>query len=381
LFVKLIPILLALLVPCGYAVDSVHSVDSRPETVHPIKAPKNPLPSEEKTDGITNFGFIVYGDTRGRRDGTEVQYEHSLIIDSMLKTIAEMKKAKDGPQVRFVLQSGDAVVDGKNPKQWNESFVSLVNRITTEAGIPYYLAPGNHDVTAANDIGSASRHKGLSNYLAAVNHLTPDDENFRRLAGYPVFAFGFGNSFFLALDSNLAGDMRQYAWVSGQLENLDHDRYQNIFAFFHHPVFSSGGHGGSKIEGPTRDLRKMYMPLFRKHHVRALLTGHEHLFEHWVERYTGSDGRKYRIDELVTGGGGAPLIGFRGTPDVGPYEDMYKSEHVKMEHLVVPGPTPGDNPYHYVVVEVNGTDLKLRVVGVDWGRDFKPYRSNTAVLQ
>jgi hypothetical protein len=348
--------------------------------VNPIKAPKNPLPAEEQSAGITNFAFIVYGDTRGRRDGKEVQYEHSLVIDSMLKTIAQMK-TNGGPAVRFVLQSGDAVVDGRNSKMWNNSFVSLVNRITTEGGVPYFLAPGNHDVTAASDITSTNRLHGLSNYLAAVNHLIPSDQAFRRLAGYPVYAFGFGNSFFIALDSNLAGDLTQYAWVSDQLESLDRGRYQNIFLFFHHPPFSSGGHGGAKIEEPARDLRRMYMPLFRKYHVRALLTGHEHLFEHWVERYTDRSGHKYRMDEIVTGGGGAPLIGFRGEPDLGPYLDRYKAQKVKMEHLVTPGPKPGDNPYHYVVVEVNGTDLNLKVIGVDWGKDFKPYRSNSTSLQ
>jgi hypothetical protein len=348
--------------------------------VNPIKAPKIPLPSEAESAGITNFAFIVYGDTRGRRDGKDLQYEHSLVIDSMLATIAHMK-TNGGPAVRFVLQSGDAVVDGRNSKMWNNSFVGLVNRITTEGGVPYFLAPGNHDVTAASDIHSTNRLRGLSNYLAAVNHLIPSDHAFRRLAGYPVYAFGFGNSFFIALDSNLAGDLTQYEWVSDQLDSLDHDRYQNIFLFFHHPPFSSGGHGGSKIEEPARDLRRMYMPLFRKYHVRALLTGHEHLFEHWVERYTDGSGHKYRMDEIVTGGGGAPLIGFRGEPDTGPYLERYKAQKVRLEHLVTPGPKPGDNPYHYVVVEVNGTNLNLKVIGVDWGKDFKPYRSNTTALQ
>ena len=27
------------------------------------------------------------------------------------------------------------------------------------------------------------------------------------------------------------------------------------------------------------------MPVFRKHHVRMTLTGHDHLMDHWVERY------------------------------------------------------------------------------------------------
>jgi hypothetical protein len=41
----------------------------------------------------------------------------------------------------------------------------------------------------------------------------------------------------------------------------------------------------------------------------------------------------------------------------------------------------GLNPYHYVVVEVDGAGLRLEVVGVDWGRDYQPYRSNRANLR
>src|SRR3954452_4760907 len=98
-----------------------------PERVQSIKPAKEPLPDESESAGVMKFSFIVYGDTRGRRDGKEVQYEHSLVMDSMLETIAARKKT-DFP-VRFVLQSGDAVVDGRDPKQWNASFLSIINRL------------------------------------------------------------------------------------------------------------------------------------------------------------------------------------------------------------------------------------------------------------
>jgi hypothetical protein len=350
-----------------------------PERVHSIKPAKEPLPAEQDSAGITNFSFIIYGDTRGRRDGKEVQYEHSLVIDSMVSKIKQLKT--NGVPVRFVLQSGDAVVDGRDPKQWNASFVSLINRLTTEGGVPYFLAPGNHDVTAAGEITSTNRAKGLTNYLAAMVQLIPPDASVRRLDGYPTYAFGYGNSFFLALDSNIAGDPQQYLWVVRQLDGLDRNRYKNIFAFFHHPPFSSGGHGGVNIEAPSRDLRKLYMPLFREHGVRAILTGHEHLFEHWVETWLDKDKKKHRLDQIVTGGGGAPLAYFHGEPSTADYINADKDAKIELQHLVKPGPRPGDNPYHYVLVTVNGTDLKMEVIGIDWGSDFKPYRSNSTSLQ
>jgi hypothetical protein len=346
--------------------------------VRAILPPRLPLPDEEASAGITKFSFIVYGDTRGRRDGTDLQHEHSLVVDSMLRTIERLKATPYA--VRFVLQSGDAVVDGRDPAQWNESFVELINRITTDAGLPYFLAPGNHDVTGSPDLHAPMRQEGLRNYLDAVAHLIPPDGAPRRLEGYPTYAFGYGHVFVLALDSNIAADHRQLNWAKDQLEGLDRQRYPLVIAFFHHPPFSTGPHGGPRVEAPTIALRDHYMPLFRRHNVRMTLTGHEHLFEHWVERYVDPEGRRRRIDHVVSGGGGAPLYAYSGEPDLNAYIRAHLDERVNLEHVVKPGMDPGDNPYHYVVVRVDGADIRLEVIGVDWGRNFAPYRSNAHTL-
>jgi Calcineurin-like phosphoesterase len=353
-------------------------VAARADTVVAIARPRNPLPPETSSAGITRFSFVIYGDTRGRRDGVEVQYEHSLVVESMLRTIAAMAS---GPEpIRFVLQSGDAVVNGLDPGQWNASFVGLINRLTTEGGVPYFLAPGNHDVTSAPDLSSPARQEGLANYLRAMARLIPPDGATRRLSGYPTYAFGYGNTFVIAFDSNIADDSVQLAWVKGQLEGLNRRRYVNVVAFFHHPVFSSGPHGAANVERPTAVLREKWMPLFRKHRVRLLVTGHEHLFEHWVETWRDSSGTRRRMDQVVSGGGGAPLYSYQGEPDLRDYLRTNAADSVRLEHLVRPGMNPGDNPYHYAVVHVDGPRLWLEVIGVDWGRGFQPYRSARAVL-
>jgi hypothetical protein len=350
-----------------------------PEPVRAVSPPRNPLPPEEKSAGVTRFSFIVYGDTRGRRDGVEVQYEHSLVVDSML---AAVKRLEGTPYpVRFVLQSGDAVVDGRDARQWNASFVGLINRLTVEGGLPYFLAPGNHDVTAAASLTSPDRQKGLSNYLAAVGQLIPPDGAARRLAGYPTYAFGYGNTFVLALDSNIAADETQFAWARAQLEGLDRRRYTNVVAFFHHPPFSSGPHGGARLSPVAAQVRASWMPLLRAHNVKAVFAGHEHLFEHWVERYTDAGGVRRRIDMVITGGGGAPLYPHSGEPDVSAYLEQNRAAKVELEHLVRPGPSRGDNPYHYVVVQVDGEKISMEVFGVDWGVGFRPYRSNKVALE
>jgi hypothetical protein len=346
--------------------------------VRAIAPPTHPLPAEAASADSNRFSFIVYGDTRGRRDGVEVQYEHSLIVDDMLRTIARLRNSPH--PVRFVLQTGDAVVNGRDARQWNASFIGLINRLTTDGGLPYFLAPGNHDVTGTGDLHSPQRQRGLQNYLRAMADLIPPDGATRRLAGYPTYAFGYGNTFVIGLDSNIAEDSTQMNWVLAQLEQLDRQRYVHVVAFFHHPVFSSGPHGAAIVERPTAALREHWMPHFRRHDITLLLAGHEHLFEHWVERHRDATGRWRHIDQIVTGGGGAPIYRYRGEPDLRAYHAAARADSVRVQHLVAPGPDPGDNPYHYIVVHVNGTELSLEIFAVDWGRGFAPYRSSTTRL-
>ena len=320
-----------------FVVSVLTGAAQQPERVRAIAPPATPLPSEEQSRGVNRFSFIVYGDTRGRRDGIEVQYEHSLVVDSMLARIKQL--AGTPYPVRFVLQSGDAAVDGRQPGQWNVSFVPLIDRITKDGGVPYFLAPGNHDVGFAQTIDSPDRQAGLRNFLDAVSALIPPDDSPRRLAGYPTYSFGYGNTFVIALDSNIAGDEKQYQWVKGQLEGLDRTRYVNVIVFFHHPPFSSGPHGGPIVEAPAAALRARYMPLFRAQHVRAIFVGHDHLFEHWVERYADATG-PHRMDLVVSGGGGAPLYIYQGEPDLREYLKANESSKVTLEHLVKPGAEP-----------------------------------------
>jgi hypothetical protein len=110
-----------------------------------------------------------------------------------------------------------------------------------------------------------------------------------------------------------------------------------------------------------------------------LLTGHEHLFEHWVERWTDATGT-HRIDQIVSGGGGAPLYPYTGEPDLRAYLRADSASRLRVEHLARPSVDAGGNPYHYLVVHVDGERIWVDVVGVEFGRGYAPYRSARAVL-
>jgi hypothetical protein len=295
-------------------------------------------------------------------------------MDAMLAKIQELSSTPF--PVRFVVQSGDAVLRGQNGTMFNVGFTPIIERLTKGANVPYFFSAGNHDVTTAPP-GDPARSLGLHNTLTAISRLIPPEGSPRRLSGYPTYGFGYGQTFVLAIDSNIAADTLQLAWVTDQLEGLDRARYRHVIVFFHHPPYSSGPHGGAsadpvpgtgrklpdRVEAQTTALRTMYMPLFRKHHVRMLIAGHDHLYDHWVERYD-DQGATYRMDTIVTGGGGAPIYTYAGEPDLRAYVAAAPAANMRVEHLMKPGATAAENPHHYVVIQVDGDRLSLEVIGI-----------------
>src|ERR1041385_6520535 len=83
--------------------------------------PRHPLPSEAASAGITRFSFIVYGATRGPRDSLELQQAHGWVVDAALAKIAALAAGPD--PVRFILQTGDAVLAGNRGKMLDVGFV------------------------------------------------------------------------------------------------------------------------------------------------------------------------------------------------------------------------------------------------------------------
>jgi hypothetical protein len=338
------------------------------EVVKPIEPPAIGLPAEAASAGITKFAFIAYGDTRGPADGRILQPQHTDVAGAILATLAGERAA--GFPVRFVVQSGDAVVNGREAAQWNASFTPIIERLTRGAGLPYFFAVGNHDV-GGQPAGDPDRERGLRNVTAAMSKLWPKEGSPRRLDGYPTFAFGYGHMFFIAFDSNIAADPVQLAWVSSQLARLDRQRFPIVVAVFHHPPLTSGAHGGPVVERESEAVRRLYLPLFRRYHVRMTIAGHDHLYDHFIEHYDDSEGT-HRMDHIVSGGGGAPIYTYHGEQDLALYARTAAPQHVVVRHVVRPGTAEGDNPHHFVIFEVDGDRIWLKIVATV-ARPFLPY--------
>jgi hypothetical protein len=92
------------------------------------------LPEERASARVVKFSFVAYGDTRSANDpnvpgdGRVIQAEHSRVVDRIITKARELAPTEF--PVRFVLQSGDAVLRGTDAAMWNVSFNPIVERLT-----------------------------------------------------------------------------------------------------------------------------------------------------------------------------------------------------------------------------------------------------------
>ena len=73
---------------------------------------------------------------------------------------------------------------------------------------------------------------------------------------------------------------------------------------FHHPPFTCGGHSGDE------DVRRQWVPLFRRFQVDLVLSGHDHNYQRFARR----NGVRY----VVHGGGGRDLYDLKACPQAYP---------------------------------------------------------------
>jgi predicted phosphodiesterase len=195
------------------------SAQSAPPTVRP--------PTEEGS-----VRFAVIGDSG---TGTRSQYEVG----------AQMVKARQVFPFEFVIMLGDNIYGSERPQDFARKFEKPYEALLKDK-IPFYASLGNHD-------------DPTQRYYKPFNM---DGERF--------YTFTKGDARFFVLDSNYM-DQAQLKWLEEQLARSD-DRWK--IAYFHHPLYSSGGRHGSEV-----DLRTRVEPLFVKYGIDVVFAGHEHFYE------------------------------------------------------------------------------------------------------
>jgi predicted MPP superfamily phosphohydrolase len=201
----------------------------------------------------------------------------------------------------FLLMMGDNTYGGESAKDFENRFEKPYKPLL-DAGLKFYAALGNHD--------------------------TPNQRYYKlfNMGGQQYYTFRprLGVRFF-ALDSNYMNP-QQLQWLQKELAASGSDWK---IAFFHHPLYSSGGTHGSDMA-----LRDQLEPLFLKYNVNVVLSGHDHFYE----RIKPQKGIQYFVV-----GGSAKL----------------RNGDLKNDGLAAKG---FDTGYSFMAVEVAGDDLHFQTI-------------------
>jgi len=113
---------------------------------------------------------------------------------------------------------------------------------------------------------------GVTFQASLGNHDRPENVFYKpfNMNGERYYTFARKNVRFFALDSTRM-DPRQVAWIETSLQNAREDWK---ICYFHHPLYSNASRHGSSV-----DLRVLLEPIFVKHGVNVVLSGHDHVYE------------------------------------------------------------------------------------------------------
>jgi predicted phosphodiesterase len=200
--------------------------------------------------------FAIIGDTG---TGERAQYE----------TGAMLIKSRAVFPFEFVIMVGDNLYGSERPQDFKRKFETPYQPLI-DANIPFYASLGNHD-------DPNQRFYKLFN-----------------MNGERYYTFKKQSVRFFALDSNYM-DRDQLAWLKKELEASGSDWK---IAFFHHPLYSSGGTHGSEV-----DLRQQVEPLFLQYGLSVVFAGHEHFYERvkpqrGIQHFTNGGAAKLRAGDI-----------------------------------------------------------------------------------
>jgi acid phosphatase type 7 len=186
-----------------------------------------------------------------------------------------------------VLLLGDNVYGSGSPSQFRDYYEPTWGRHKTKT----FPSPGNHDHDTDN-------LAGYCGYFGAAAHCT---------GGYSYYSFDLGNWHIISLDSGCSSPSNcpnPMATGSAMRTWLTSDLAANTkpctLAYWHHPRFSSGGHGNdTRSEAIWQELQA--------HGAELVLNGHDHNYERFVAQTPTGTADPNGIVQFTVGTGGAGL--------------------------------------------------------------------------
>lgn len=219
----------------------------------------------------------------------------------------------------FMVIAGDVIYPLGQARHYGPRFLAPYRDLVDKLVI--YPALGNHDYLT-------DQGQPYLDFFAPPVDAESQTERYYRIR--------WGHLEVWALDSNQDHDpaSAQTKWLAKTLAASDATWKM---AFFHHPPYSSGSHGSDE------KLRKDWGPLFERHDVQLVITGHDHHYERMTPQQAFvKDGVPSHY--VLTGGGGAGLRGVDG--------EAFTAEAREKYHFV--GITLNDRSLNYEAIDDGG---------------------------
>ncbi|MFJ1791621.1 discoidin domain-containing protein [Kitasatospora griseola] len=140
--------------------------------------------------------------------------------------------------------------------------------------------PGNHETY--DPAGSLAGYKAYFGSIAYPQ-------------GKSWYSFDEGNWHFVALDSNAFDQSAQIDWLKADLAA---NAKKCVAAYWHHPLYSSGGHGNDPVSRPV-------WKILYGGKADLVLNGHDHHYERFAPQDPDGKATADGIVEIVGGMGGA----------------------------------------------------------------------------
>lgn len=184
-----------------------------------------------------------------------------------------------GDGLDFAITTGDNAQIFGNEEEYRNYVLGPIQDFIARR--PLWPSVGNHD------------YYGLGNYRRYF--ALPGNERY--------YAFNYGSTLFVALDSNRY-DGRQKSWIR---RVLGRSAAPCKIAYFHHPLWSSGRGYRNHVR---KRRREKIAAILQRGGVDLVLNGHVQNYERSKPLRSARINRRRGILYVVTGGGGARLTGF-----------------------------------------------------------------------
>jgi hypothetical protein len=208
-----------------------------------------------------------------------------------------------GKTVAAVVNSGDLVFDGRDPRQWTR-FLRLSEPLTSR--VPYFPVAGNHE--------RIDTPEGMANWATATGLPASGDRLY--------YCFDTADRWlrFICLDTNPIVDPtgrwtrelqvkysdEEFTWLVARIK----EHVGPVVVLMHHPPFSSGEHRMEwQADDVLKERRERMVKALHEAGISIIVSGHEHGYQRALLTWPDAV-----LVAVVTGGGGAPLHLIPDTP-------------------------------------------------------------------